>query len=59
MCELNVAKSVFNVAHTTIVQNAWQRGQSVAVHGWCYRYDLRCVFATKTMVDVGTGCVLD
>lgn len=33
MCELNVAEQVANVCHTTIVQSAWKRGQSVSVHG--------------------------
>lgn len=37
MVELNVARSVDSVAHSTIVQNAWGRGQKLAVHGWCYR----------------------
>ncbi|KAJ3044069.1 hypothetical protein HDV00_003173 [Rhizophlyctis rosea] len=37
MVELNVAQSVDSVAHSTIVQNAWARGQNLAVHGWCYR----------------------
>ena len=36
LCELNVMAQVANVCHTTIVQNAWQRGQSLAVHGWVY-----------------------
>lgn len=36
LCELNVASQVSNVCHTTIVQNAWQRGQSLAIHGWVY-----------------------
>lgn len=36
LCELNVMTQVSNVCHTTIVQNAWQRGQSLAVHGWVY-----------------------
>lgn len=36
LCELNVQRQVRNVCHTTIVQNAWQRGQSLAVHGWIY-----------------------
>jgi carbonic anhydrase len=39
MCELNVAAQVANVCHTTIVQDAWRRGQPLAVHGWIY--DLR------------------
>ena len=36
MCELNVIEQVANVCYTTIVQNAWQRGQKLAVHGWVY-----------------------
>ncbi|KAI9222421.1 carbonic anhydrase [Blastocladiella britannica] len=39
MCELNVANSVRNVVHTSIVQNAWARGQELSIHGWCYRLD--------------------
>jgi carbonic anhydrase len=39
LCELNVQRQVRNVCHTTIVQNAWRRGQSVAVHGWIYGLD--------------------
>ena len=36
MCEFNVAHQVANVCHTTIVQDAWRRGQPLAVHGWIY-----------------------
>ncbi|MGJ3240924.1 MAG: carbonate dehydratase [Anaerolineae bacterium] len=36
LCELNVIHQVHNICHTTIVQNAWKRGQSVAVHAWIY-----------------------
>jgi carbonic anhydrase len=36
LCELNVIEQVINVCQTTIVQSAWQRGQSLAVHGWIY-----------------------
>jgi len=34
LCELNVEAQVANVCHTTIVQDAWRRGQSLTVHGW-------------------------
>ena len=37
LCELNVLEQVRNVAGTTIVQEAWDRGQELAVHGWIYR----------------------
>jgi len=36
LAELNVEAQVANVCHTTIVQDAWRRGQSVTVHGWIY-----------------------
>lgn len=36
LCELNVIEQVNNVCHTTIVQDAWDRGQSLTVHGWIY-----------------------
>ena len=36
LCELNVSDQVTNVSKTTIVQNAWGRGQDLAIHGWIY-----------------------
>ena len=36
LAELNVTAQVANVCHTTIVQDAWNRGQAVTVHGWIY-----------------------
>ncbi|MGH9962024.1 MAG: carbonate dehydratase [Pyrinomonadaceae bacterium] len=36
LCELNVIEQALNVSRTTIVQNAWDRGQELAVHGWIY-----------------------
>lgn len=36
MCELNVKRQVANVSHTSIVQNAWHRGQPLSVHGFIY-----------------------
>lgn len=36
LCELNVAQQVANVCYTTIVQNAWHRGQDLSVYGWVY-----------------------
>jgi carbonic anhydrase len=36
LCELNVVAQVMNVGRTTIVQNAWERGQELVVHGWIY-----------------------
>ncbi len=39
LCELNVKAQVANVCRTTIVQNAWARGQELVVHGWIYSVD--------------------
>ncbi|MEO8038439.1 MAG: carbonate dehydratase [Betaproteobacteria bacterium] len=36
LCELNVIEQVANVCQTTIVREAWERGQALAVHGWVY-----------------------
>ena len=36
LCELNVIEQVSNVCHTTILRDAWDRGQALAVHGWVY-----------------------
>jgi carbonic anhydrase len=36
LCELNVIEQVTNVTHTTVVQDAWGRGQPLTVHGWIY-----------------------
>ncbi|HWS90641.1 MAG TPA: carbonate dehydratase [Pyrinomonadaceae bacterium] len=36
LCELNVREQVTNVCRTTIVQDAWERGQELSVHGWVY-----------------------
>jgi carbonic anhydrase len=36
LCELNVLEQVVNVARTTVVQDAWARGQALKLHGWVY-----------------------
>ena len=36
LCELNVIEQVANLAQTTVVRDAWSRGQSVELHGWVY-----------------------
>lgn len=36
LCELNVIEQVANVCQTSIVRDAWERGQEVSVHGWIY-----------------------
>jgi carbonic anhydrase len=36
LCEMNVIEQCGNVALSTVIQDAWARGQKVAVHGWVY-----------------------
>ena len=36
LCELNAIEQVMNVAQTTVVQDAWARGQSLTLHAWVY-----------------------
>lgn len=57
LCELNVISQVFNVCHTTIVQNAWSRGQPLSVHGWVYSLkdglinDLECTVSGPEQIS--------
>ncbi|HKK45417.1 MAG TPA: carbonate dehydratase [Balneolaceae bacterium] len=39
MCELNVIEQVNNICSTTIVQDAWKKGQKLSVHGWIYNLE--------------------
>jgi len=36
LCELNVVEQVVNVCRTTVLEDAWRRGQQITVHGWVY-----------------------
>ena len=57
LCELNVLEQAANVCRTTIVQDAWRRGQPLQVHGWIYRLqnglirDLGMTVARDAMLD--------
>ena len=39
LCEINVLSNAENVARTTIVEDAWERGQELQIHSWIYRLD--------------------
>ena len=39
LCELNAIEQAENVCLTTVVRDAWARGQSLVVHGWVYSLD--------------------
>ena len=36
LCELNAIEQAVNVCHSTIVRDAWERGQQLGVHAWIY-----------------------
>jgi carbonic anhydrase len=36
LVELNVAEQIINIAQTTIVRDAWERGQDLTIHSWVY-----------------------
>ncbi len=64
LCELNVIEQVSNVCQTTIVQDAWQRGQDLTVHGWVYGLqdglvrDLRASASDAAAVPAATRAAL-
>jgi len=37
LCELNVKRQVEKLSHSRIIQNAWEAGKEVSLHGWVYR----------------------
>ena len=39
LCELNAIEQALNVCHTTVVRDAWKRGQKLTVHAWIYGLD--------------------
>lgn len=57
LCELNVIEQVVNVSQTTVVQHAWERGQTLAVHGLIYGVangllrDLQICVTSPDMLD--------
>jgi carbonic anhydrase len=64
LCELNVIEQVHNVCNTSILQQAWRRGQDVAVHGWIYGIndgrlnDLNVTIASSDDVEPIFGAAL-
>ena len=64
LCELNVIEQIMNVAQSTVVQDAWARGQELTLHGWIYGLrdgllqDLRMtVDSQATLDDIYTQAV--
>lgn len=57
MVELNVIEQVFNLAKTSIVQNAWNIGQELHLHGWVY--GLNSGYVTDLNVNFSNNDDLD
>jgi len=61
LCELNVAEQVSNVCRTSVVEDAWARGQALMVHGWIYGIrdgllrDLRVTASGKRTLRAAEG----
>ena len=51
LCELNAIEQAENVCLTTVVQDAWARGQKLSVHGWVYSLHDGCVRELGMDVD--------
>ncbi|HEY4714844.1 MAG TPA: carbonic anhydrase, partial [Aquirhabdus sp.] len=51
LCELNVREQVLNIGQTTIVEDAWARGQSLEVHGWVYSLENGLLLDLKLSLD--------
>ena len=58
LCEINVIEQVGNVALSTVLQDAWERGQKVTVHGWVYGLQDGLLKDLQVSMD-GPGTVLD
>ena len=64
LCELNVLEQALNVCETTVVQDAWARGQTVVVHGWVYGLhngllvDLQMTVADAAGINAAYGLAL-
>lgn len=59
LCELNVIEQVVNVCQTTVMRDAWKRGESLSVHGWIYKLSdglLRDLRMCVTQDAEITGC---
>lgn len=58
LCEINVIEQVGNVALSTVLQDAWERGQKVTVHGWVYGLRDGLLKDLQVSMD-GPGTVVD
>lgn len=55
--ELNVVEQVYDLAKTSIVQSAWEKGQDLSIHGWVY--GLNSGYVTDLQVNISSNAELD
>ena len=55
--EVNAQEQVFDLAKTSIVQNAWRNGQELTLHGWTY--GLNSGYVTDLGVNMSSNEDLD
>ncbi len=64
LCELNAIEQALNVCHTTVVQEAWERGQDLSVHAWIYGladgriHDLGLDIGSRDTIDASHATAL-
>ncbi|EAR88866.1 carbonic anhydrase (macronuclear) [Tetrahymena thermophila SB210] len=43
LCEINIAQSMYNIGNSTILQDAWDRGQDISINAWIYSLENGCI----------------
>jgi len=57
LCELNVIEQTLNVCQSTVLQDAWQRGQAITVHAWIYSLHNGHIRALNAGIENAEGIV--
>jgi carbonic anhydrase len=55
LCELNVLAQTDHLSRTSIVEDAWERGQQIAIHSWIYRLDNGIIQPLREPIDSPLG----
>ncbi len=55
LCEINVLAQARHVAHTTVLEDAWDRGQEISVHSWIYGLDCGLITPLRPSISAPLG----
>jgi carbonic anhydrase len=55
LCEINVLAQARHVAHTTVLEDAWARGQEISVHSWIYGIDCGLITPLRPSISEPLG----